>query len=50
MTVDAEVMWAIHNIVAHPVSEVLHWFGFDRLGSLIHDATVPPHEEGEGRG
>ena len=45
-----DVMWAIHNIIAHPVSEVCHWIGMDRFGGWLHDATVPDHKPGEGRG
>lgn len=42
--------WAVHNIVAHPLSEVLHQFGFKNLSNQLHDVTIPPHEEGTGRG
>jgi hypothetical protein len=33
--------WAFHNLVAHPLLQVLAWAGFARLGFRIHDATVP---------
>lgn len=33
--------WAFHNLVAHPVLQVLHWLGMTRLGMRIHDSTVP---------
>ncbi len=33
--------WMIHNLVAHPISEVLHWFGLTKVGDRLHDATVP---------
>lgn len=42
--------WAVHNLVAHPLSEILHWLGLGDLGNRIHDATLPVHEEGTGRG
>jgi hypothetical protein len=49
--------WTFHNLVAHPVSEIVYWlarpFGVARAEALsgwIHDSTVPPHSEGEGRG
>lgn len=45
-----DLMWALHNIIAHPLSEILYWIGFDDLGNWIHDHTVPEHEEGTGRG
>lgn len=42
--------WTVHNLVAHPVSEVLHLVGLGSLGDALHDATVPDHEPGTGRG
>jgi ethanolamine utilization microcompartment shell protein EutS len=42
--------WTLHNIVAHPLSEVLFQLGFEDAGNAIHDATIPPHVAGEGRG
>lgn len=49
--------WAAHNLIAHPVSEICYWLGyatasdrFDRFGEWLHEATVPDHEEGTGRG
>jgi hypothetical protein len=50
-----EALWATHNLIAHPVSEVLHWLGFifppaRRFGHWLHDVTVPNHEKGTGRG
>jgi hypothetical protein len=42
--------WPMLNLVAHPVSELLHWVGADDLGGRIHDATLPEHEAGTGRG
>jgi hypothetical protein len=40
----------LHNVVAHPLSEVLFQFGFERAGDALHDATIPEHVPGEGRG
>ena len=50
-----ELMWATHNVVAHPVSEICYWIGFiippiRRFGNWIHDLTIPDHEKGDGRG
>lgn len=42
--------WSLHNIFAHPMSEVLYQLGCEDLGNWLHDVTIPPHEEGEGRG
>ena len=38
--------WSLHNIVAHPLSELMHLAGFARASDWIHDATVPEHETG----
>jgi hypothetical protein len=37
--------WAVHNLVAHPVSELLYWVRLKKLSKLVHDETVPIHEE-----
>ena len=42
--------WAPHNLLAHPLSELLYQAGLHRAGDWVHDATVPPHEPGTGRG
>lgn len=42
--------WAIHNLIAHPVSEVCFWLHIPRFGNWLHDATVPEHDTGTGRG
>lgn len=33
--------WALHNLLAHPLLQVLAWLGAPRLGFFIHDSTVP---------
>lgn len=50
-----EVMWATHNLLAHPFSEACHWLGFiwapiRDFGLWVHDATIPPHAPNTGRG
>jgi len=42
--------WTIHNVIAHPLSEVLFQLGYEAAGNALHDATVPNHVQGEGRG
>jgi hypothetical protein len=42
--------WTLHNLVAHPISEVLYQVGLQKLSDKIHDQTVPEHEPGTGRG
>lgn len=44
------LMWAIHNLIAHPFSEICFWLGRSDVGDWFHDLTVPEHEEGTGRG
>lgn len=34
--------WAVHNIIAHPIMQLLHTLGMRKLGGIIHDATLPP--------
>ena len=42
--------WTAHNLVAHPLSEVLFQVGLRKLSDKVHDITVPDHEPGTGRG
>ena len=42
--------WTLHNVVAHPLSEVCYLLGYGRLGNKIHDITIPYHQRGQGRG
>lgn len=42
--------WTIHNVVAHPLSEVFYLLGFQTISDIIHDSTIPDHEQGQGRG
>lgn len=50
-----QLTWAVHNLIAHPFSEVTWWLGYiwppaRKLGDWLHDATIPAHEPGTGRG
>ena len=50
--------WFFHNLIAHPLCEIVYWlvrpFGKDRAedaAGRIHDATLPPVRwPGDGRG
>jgi hypothetical protein len=33
--------WAIHNLIGHPLMQLLSWLGFSSLGIKVHDTTVP---------
>lgn len=37
----AKNAWAFHNLVAHPLMQLLVWCGFKKAGIWLHDATVP---------
>lgn len=41
--------WTLHNVVAHPLSELAFQVGARRLSDWLHDATIPDKYE-EGRG
>ena len=41
--------WTLHNLVAHPLSEILYQLGAEDLGNRLHDATIP-HDSPEQRG
>ncbi len=50
--------WTVHNIVGHPISEIVYLLSFPLFGrkkaenfsGWIHDATIPDQERGTGRG
>ena len=33
--------WTLHNVLAHPISEVLFQIGAHGLSEWVHDVTVP---------
>jgi hypothetical protein len=50
-----ELMWAVHNLIAHPISEITYWIGalippVRRFGEWLHDLTIPAHAPNTGRG
>lgn len=36
--------WAPHNLLAHPIMELLHQLGFHNLSEKIHNITIPEEE------
>lgn len=34
--------WGVHNIVAHPLMQLLIYMRLPVLGLLVHNATLPP--------
>jgi hypothetical protein len=45
----ARFRWTIHNVIAHPVSEILWQLGLVNLSDWVHEITVPEHEVGMGQ-
>lgn len=37
----ARYRWTVHNIVGHPVAEVLKQLGLVRTADWVHDETAP---------
>ena len=37
--------YTIHNLVAHPLMEVLHLLGLGKYGEYLHQATLPYEDE-----
>lgn len=35
--------WPMHNIVAHPLMQILAWIGLVSMANKVHDATLPPN-------
>ena len=33
--------WTVHNVLAHPISEVLFQVGFQELAEQVHDLSAP---------
>lgn len=33
--------WALHNLVAHPLMQILSWLGWRKTGLALHDGTIP---------
>lgn len=33
--------WTFHNIIGHPLSEIVYIFGFKNLSNKIHNQTIP---------
>ena len=33
--------WAFHNMVGHPLMQILAWMGMKRLAIKLHDVTTP---------
>jgi len=39
-------MWAVHNLVGHPLMQVLAWAHFYKAAIRVHDATTPVPQSG----
>lgn len=36
--------WWSHNLVGHPLMQILNSLGFKELGTKVHDGTLPPEK------
>ena len=36
-----DLKWAPHNLIAHPLMEILFQIGLESAGEYIHDITTP---------
>lgn len=34
-------VWAFHNLIAHPLMQLMVWCGFTKQAIWLHDVTVP---------
>lgn len=34
-------MWVIHNLIAHPIMQILCLIGFKKQGIWVHEVTIP---------
>lgn len=41
--------YTIHNLIAHPLMEILHLMGMTELGNKIHDYTLPKQHAKENK-
>jgi len=37
--------YTIHNLIGHPLMELLHIFGQTELGNKVHDMTLPKERD-----
>ena len=35
--------WTLHNVIGHPLMEILSLFGLKRASDWVHDVTTPLH-------
>lgn len=46
----AHFRWTIHNLIAHPLSEIAWLFGMEKASNWLHDISIPKHKPEEARG
>lgn len=37
--------WIVHNIIAHPIMQILMLLGLNEVATYIHDNTLPDFED-----
>jgi hypothetical protein len=40
----ARFHWTLHNLLGHPLSEILFQLGLKRLAEKVHDGTTPEEQ------
>lgn len=39
------IEWAVHNIIGHPIMEILFLLGLEKAGLWFHEQTLPEEDE-----
>lgn len=34
--------WPVHNLIGHPLHEIVRWFFGAKAAEYVHDLTLPP--------
>lgn len=37
--------WIVHNIIAHPIMQILMLVGLTKVATYVHDSTLPDFED-----
>ena len=37
--------WAVHNLIGHPLMQILNTIGLSQLATKVHDNTLPVKKE-----
>lgn len=42
--------WTFHNLIGHPLSEILYLLGYEDWSEWVHDVTLPGGESYDSHG